>query len=461
MEHVDLLVVGGGKAGKSLAMAQAKAGWKVAMVERQYVGGTCINVACIPTKSLVACARRLLEARTDAAFGITGTTQAGVDLAALRAHKEGIVSAMVTAHERMFAAPGLDFIRGEARFVAPRTVEVRTQAGDARRIEADKVLVNVGSRPAMPPIDGLVESGAWTSEDILRLEEIPPSLTIIGAGYIGVEFAQMMAQFGSLVTLIASGGHILPNEDADAAREVEAGLRDSGVTILHQVRAVAVEGKSGPQPDAVTVTLSDGSQVRSSALLVAAGRVPNTEGLGLENAGIEVDGRAMIVVDERRRTSAPDVWAAGDCAGTPMFTHASWHDFRAIRAQLTGDERFASAEDHPMPHTVFTVPELAHIGMTQEQAQERGLDVKVANIAANAIPRAKTTRTAHGLWKAVVEAHSGRILGATLVGPESGEVITALQVAMAAGMTYQQVRFLPIAHPTMGEGLNILFDQLD
>ena len=462
MEQVDLLVVGGGKAGKSLAMAQAKKGWEVAMVERQYVGGTCINVACIPTKSLVASARRMADTRSDATFGVEGTEGAKINLNALRAHKEGVVGGMVAAHEKMFAAPGLDFICGEAKFTGPKTIEVTLNDGGVREITGDKVLVNLGAHPSMPPIPGLKEAGAWTSEDILRLETIPESLAIIGGGYIGVEFSQMMAEFGSKVTLIASGEHVLPREDADIAQQVEAGLLDSGVTIKYGVRAVSVSGKTGEASDSVSIELSDGSTVSAAAVLVAAGRVPNTDGIGLDKAGIDLDDRGMIVVDDQMRTSAPDVWAAGDSAGTPMFTHASWHDFRIIRAQFNGENsECTSKAGRLIPYTVFTMPELARIGLSEDEARAQGLDIKVAKIPANAIPRAKTMRIQHGMWKAIVEASTGKILGATLVGPESGEVITALQVAIASGMTYQQLRFLPIAHPTMGEGLNILFDQLD
>ena len=240
IETVDLLVVGGGKAGKSLAMERAKAGWKVAMVERQFVGGTCINVACIPTKSLVNSARRLSDARSDEAFGIVGTEGARVDLGLLRAHKEGIVGAMVGAHEKMFAAPGLDFIRGEARFTGERTVTIALQDGGERTIRGERVLINLGSRPARPAIPGLWESGAWTNEEILRLEELPSSLAIIGASYIGVEFASMMATFGVDVTLISSGDHVLPREDEDAARVVEAGLEAAGIVELHRAEVVAV-----------------------------------------------------------------------------------------------------------------------------------------------------------------------------------------------------------------------------
>ena len=433
IENVDLLVVGGGKAGKSLAMERAKAGWKVAMVERQFVGGTCINVACIPTKSLVNSARRLSDARSDEAFGIVGTEGAHVDLAKLRAHKESIVGAMVGAHEKMFAAPGLDFIRGEARFTGERTVTIALQDGGERTIRGERVLINLGSRPARPAIPGLWESGAWTNEEILRLEELPSSLAIIGASYIGVEFASMMATFGVDVTLISSGDHVLPREDEDAARVVEAGLKSAGVRIVPgRAESASREGNT------TTLTLSDGSTVSAD--------------------------RGFVAVDEHLRTSAEGVWAAGDCAGTPMFTHASWSDFRIIRAQLTGaslDDPTTTTKGRTIPYAVFATPELARIGLSEGEAHEAGLDVRIAKIPTAAIPRAKTMRYAgDGFWKAVVDANTHQILGATLIGPNVSEVITSVQVAMAGGLTYEQLRFLPVAHPTMGEGLQVLFDSL-
>ncbi|MDO4258906.1 MAG: FAD-dependent oxidoreductase [Actinomycetaceae bacterium] len=460
---VDLLIIGGGKAGKSLALHRAAKGDSVAMIEREYVGGTCINVACIPTKSLVTSARAIEQARRAGLLGVHGTEAAQVDLADLRGHKEGIVSTLVGAHEKMFTAPGLDFLRGEAVFTAPKTVAVTAADGSVRHLRGARVLINTGSRPARPEIPGLWESGAWTSEDILRLEELPASLAIIGGGYIGVEFAQMMATFGVSVTLISSGEHILPREDADIAGAVADGLVASGVTILGNVRAVAASVVEGGEKALTRVELSDGSTVEAERVLVAAGRVPNTDALGLDVAGVEVNERGFIVVDDHLRTSAADVWSAGDCAGTPMFTHASWHDYRVIRSQFEGspaDEGALTTTGRLVPWTVFTTPELARIGLSEKEALEAGHEVLIAKLPTANIPRAKTMRTTEGVWKAVVDASTHRILGASLVGAESGEVITAIHMAMAGGLTYQQVRSQMIAHPTMGEGLNLLFDQL-
>lgn len=460
VEEVDLLVVGGGKAGKSLAMLRAKAGDRVVMVERDKVGGTCINVACIPTKTLVGSARRLAEARTDADFGVVGTEGARIDLASLRAHKEGVVGAMVAAHEKMFAAPGIDFIRGSARFVGERTVNITTDDGTIRTISAPRVLINLGTRPARPAIPGLWESGAWTSEDILRLESLPQSLAIIGAGYIGVEFASMMATFGVAVTLVSSSPRILPREDADAAAELEAALEAQGVTIVRGARA-----ESASRDGSTTaVALSDGTTVVAEAVLAAVGRTPNTDGIDLELAGVDVDERGFIAVDPHLRTTAEGTWAAGDAAGTPMFTHASWSDYRIIRNQLDGvglDDPTTSTAGRTIPYAVFSTPELARIGLNEAEAAAQGLDVRIAKIPTAAVPRAKTLRSPAGFLKAVVDARTHRILGATLIGEHASETITAVQMAMAGGLTYEQLRFLPIAHPTMGEGLQILFDSLD
>ena len=459
MENFDLIVVGGGKAGKSLAMNRAKKGWKVALIERQFIGGTCINVACIPTKSLVAAARRMDDTRSDATFGIEGTAGAYINVEKLRAHKEGIVSAMVAAHEKFFAAPGIDFMRGSARLLDAHSVEVKLEDGTLRQLHSDRVLLNLGTSPAHPPIPGLWEAGAWDSEDILRVEEIPSSLVIIGGGYIGIEFASMMTSFGSKVTVVASGPHILDREDPDIAAIYEKSLQDRGVTILTGVLA-----KSGSkQGNTITVELSDGSSVSAAKVLVAAGRIPNTKGIGLEEAGVTLDQRGFISVDDHLHTNVDGVWAAGDCAGTPMFTHASWNDYRIIREQMDGvslDDPRTSKAGRLIPWALFAEPELGRIGLNETEAKEQGLDVLVASIDTAAIPRAKTMRDTTGKWKAIVDAKTHTILGATLVGPQSGEVITAVQVAIAAGMTYEQLRMLPIAHPTMGEGLNILFDSL-
>ncbi|HLV04149.1 MAG TPA: FAD-dependent oxidoreductase [Actinomycetaceae bacterium] len=454
VEEVDLLVIGGGKAGKSLAMDRARAGWDVVMVERDKIGGTCINVACIPTKSLVESARALLSARQAGDLGVAVVRRPEVDLDRLRAHKEGVVAGMVDAHTRMFADAGMDFVLGTARFVAPRTVEVTARDGGRRTVRARDVVVNTGTAPALPDLPGITEAGVLTSESILRLARVPGSLLVLGGGYVGCEFAAMFTAFGTRVTLLQGGPQLLAREDPDVAADVARVLTDQGVDVRLGSRAEAVR-RDGPE---VVLTLADGTEVRGDDLLVATGRVPVTDDLAADAAGVRLDDRGFVVVDDHLRTSAEHVWAAGDVAGSPQFTHASWHDFRILRANLTGGE--ATTTGRLVPYTVFVTPELARVGLTETQARERGLDVAVARLPVAAIPRAKTVHDTVGTWKAVVDRATDRILGVALLGLGSGEVVTAVQLAMLGGLTWPEVRDAVITHPTMGEGLNLLFDTL-
>ena len=463
-EDVDLLVVGGGKAGKSLAMLRAKKGDRVVMVERDKVGGTCINVACIPTKTLISAARVLREVQGSAAHGVAlpesdggapALGRARIDLAALRARKEGVVGAMVAAHETMFPASGMDFVKGTARFVAERTVEIALADGTARRVRGAKVLINTGTTPSLPPIEGLADAPRWTSEDLLALPELPDRLVVLGGGVIGVEMASLMGLLGVPVTLLHAGEHILDREDDDVAAEVAAGLEALGVTILTGARAARVgAGEDG----GVVVTARDGREAAGSHLLVALGRTPVTAGLGLEAAGVETTERGFIKVDDHLRTSAEGVYAAGDVAGSPQFTHASWNDFRVLRDLLAGEE--ASTSGRLIPWAVFTTPELGHVGLTEAQARAAGRSIRIAKTPTAAVPRAKTLGRTEGFYKIVIDADTDEILGAAIIGAEASEVVTSVQMAMLGGLTWRQVRDAVITHPTMSEGLNIVLDSL-
>lgn len=456
-EKYDLVVVGGGKAGKSLAMLRAKMGDKVFMVERDKIGGTCINVACIPTKTLVSSARRLVEVRTAASYGVdlpgADLASARVDLQALRARKESVVGGMVEAHKKMFAAPGLDFVLGTAKFVGPKTVEAMLADGSVRVVEGEKVLINTGTTPAIPPIEGLGDVAYWTSEDALRLTEIPDRLVILGGGVIGVEMASMMAAFGANVALIEGGEHILAREDADVAEEMAANLAAQGVTVRTGERAMRVSSDG----EGVVVHTTAG-EVAGTRLLVALGRAPVTKGLGLEAAGVELTERGFVKVDSRLETTAPGVYAAGDVAGTPQFTHASWNDFRVLRDLFAGKE--ASTEGRLIPWAVFATPELGRVGMSESEARAAGRDIRVAKVAAAAVPRAKTHGHIEGFYKVVVDAETEEILGAAIVAESASEVIAAVQTAMLGGLPWPKLRDAVIAHPTMAEGLNIVLDSL-
>ena len=455
IEDVDLLVIGGGKAGKSLAMDRARAGWKVAMVERDKIGGTCINVACIPTKALVGSARTVLAARQAEVMGVE-VDEPLVSVDGLRQHKSSVVDGMVAAHKKMFADSGMDFILGTARFLAPRTVEIETHDRDLRLLRGTDVVINTGTTPALPDVPGVAESAALTSETILQLERLPHRLLILGGGYVGCEFASMYALFGSQVIMLQSGSQLLHREDPDIAAEVAEILTDQGVEVRLNARATAVRRNGDGE---VLVILEDGSEVDGDDLLVATGRTPVTADLGLAAAGVEITDRNFIQVDDHLHTSADHVWAAGDVAGSPQFTHASWNDFRILKANLNHGD--AATRGRIVPYTVFITPELARVGSTETQARAQGHNVAVSKIAVSAIPRAKTLHDTTGTWKAVVDADTNLILGAALLGHNAGEVISTLQMAMLGGLRYQQVRDAVLTHPTMGEGLNLLFDALD
>ena len=465
VEEVDLLVVGGGKAGKSLAMLRAKAGDKVVMVERDKVGGTCINVACIPTKTLISAARVLHEVQGSGTYGVTLPEQDGgadalararIDLASFRARKEAVVSGMVAAHEKMFPASGMDFVKGTARFVGERTVEIALNDGGLRRVRGAKVLINTGTTPSVPPIEGLADVRYWTSEDLLTLPELPTGLVVLGGGVIGVEMASLMGLLGVPVTIVHAGEHILDREDDDVATEVTAGLEALGVTVLAGARASKVA--AAPDGQGVVVTTADGREATGSHLLLALGRTPVTAGLGLEATGVELTERGFVRVDDHLRTTAEGVYAAGDVAGTPQFTHASWNDFRVLRDLFAGKE--ASTTGRLIPWAVFTTPELGHVGLTEAEARQAGYEVRVAKTPTAAVPRAKTLGRTEGFFKIIIDARTDLILGAAIIGAEASEVVTSIQMAMLGGLRWQQVRDAVITHPTMSEGLNIVLDSL-
>lgn len=455
IEQVDLLVVGGGKGGKTLAMDRARAGLEVVMVERRMIGGTCINVACIPTKALVTSARALRVYQRAREFGFISDTPARTDLSLLRAHKEGVVAGMVAGNHKSFIDSGMDFVMGEATFVAERTVRVELGDGTVRHIRGADTVINTGARPHVPNIPGLHGSNAMTSDTLLQLERIPEHLLVLGAGPVGLEFADMFSTFGSRVTVISRDERLLPHEDREISQHVSRLLAENGVDCLFGRTVEAIEQHS---PDRVTLVLDDGAEISGSDLLVAVGREPVTDGLHLDKAGVRTTDKGFIAVDEYLATSAPRTWAVGDVAGTPQFTHASLDDYRIVKANMAGGNR--TTQGRLLPRTTFLSFDLAHVGLTEDEARHAGHAVRLARLPAAAIPRSHIARETHGLWKAVVDATTDRILGASLFGLEAGEVITTVQTAMLAGLPYSALRDLPITHPTMNEGLNLLFAQL-
>lgn len=412
--NVDLLVIGGGKAGKSLAMDLAAAGQSVAMVERGMIGGTCINVACIPTKTLVNSARLLKTMRRAAEFGITGAGSPAVDVDLLRHRKEDVVGTMVAGQRKSFLASGMDLVIGEAKFIADRTVEVALDDGGTRTITGTNVVINTGMVPYLPPIDGLAGANVQTSESILQLQELPASMVVLGGGYIGAEYASMLNIMGVRVTVVQRGKHLLGREDPDVAAAVAEAFTRDGIEVRLGVEATGVIRAAD---GTVTVELSDGGTVSAEDILVALGREPVTAGLGLEKTGVELSARGFVAVDEHLRTTADGVWAAGDVAGSPQFTHASWNDYRILKANLAGGA--LSTKDRLVPYCVFITPELGRVGLTEAEARAAGQNIRVARMPVSAIPRARTIGELDGVWTAVVDRDTDLILGAALFSAEA------------------------------------------
>jgi pyruvate/2-oxoglutarate dehydrogenase complex dihydrolipoamide dehydrogenase (E3) component len=457
IEDVDLLVIGGGKAGKTLAMDLARGGRNVAMIERSMIGGTCINVACIPTKTLINSGRVLSTVRRAGAFGISLAEDPRMDLKLLRRRKEDVVETMVRGQLSSFIGSGMDFILGEARFVAPRTVEVTLNDGGVRTLRGTDVVLNLGSEPLLPPIEGLAESKVQTSNTLLELESLPESIIVLGGGYVGCEFADLLNILGVKVTLVQGGGQLLAREDADVAAAIEGNFTEAGITVRLGARAQAIARAAD---GTVRLTLSSGDILTADEILVAVGRKPMTGGVSLEDFGVELDDRGFIRVDDQLRTTAEGVWAAGDAAGTPQFTHASYDDYRVLKTNLAarnGAGRPRSTAGRLIPYSVFTTPELGRVGLSERQARDAGYNIRTAKMPVTAIPRARTVGHLEGFWKAVIDRDTNRILGAALLGTEGSEVIAVVQMAMLAGLDYAAVRDAIITHPTMAEGLTLLF----
>jgi len=454
VETYDALVFGGGKGGKTLAMDLARSGQRVAMVERGMIGGSCINVACIPTKTLVRSAKVAELLRRGEEFGLR-VSPGQIDMAGVRRHKRDVVGGMVALNRSQFEASGMTLLLGEGRFVAPKVLEVRLDGGVTRRLTAERVFLNTGTRSAAPDLPGMATAGPLTHVTALELDRLPEHLIVLGGGYIGMEFAQAFRRLGSNVTVIQRGPQLAPREDPDIAAAVAQLFRDEGIDVLLSSSILVVEGRSGEQLR-VRVKGPDGERrLEGTDLLAAVGRLPNTDNIGLDVAGVQLDSRGFIRFDERLETTAAGVWALGDVAGSPMFTHVSLDDYRIIKANLSGGNR--TTKDRLIPYCVFIDPELGRVGLNETEARQQGLAIKVARLPLLAVPRARTIAETRGLMKAVIDAQTDLILGFTMLGAEAGEVVAAVQMAMLGGLPYTALRDGILAHPTMAEGLNLLF----
>ena len=459
-EHYDAVVIGAGQGGMPLARALAGAGRKTALVEREHIGGTCINEGCTPTKTMVASAKAAYFDRRSADYGIRNGPVT-VDMPKVRQRKRDIVRSFRSGNERRLGeTENLEVLMGEARFSGPKELGVGLIGGETLRLTADEIFINVGARPANPPIDGLESVSTVNSTSIMELGEVPDHLLVLGGSYVGLEFAQMFRRFGSEVTVVQRGKQLMGREDADVAEAVAGIMRQDGIEVLLEAQTRSVEqGDDGEI--LMTVESPDGERtLEGSHLLVAAGRPPNTDTLNLEAAGVQTDERGLVKTNDRLETNVPGIYAVGDVKGGPAFTHISYDDFRILRTNLIegGD---ATISGRLVPYTVFIDPQLGRIGLSEEEARKKNLNVQVASMPMSYVARALEVDEARGFMKAVVDAETGRILGCAILGIEGGEIMAMIQIAMMGDLPYTALRDAVFAHPTLAESLNNLFAALE
>lgn len=453
VEQYDVLIVGCGEAGKYLAWEMAKAGHSTVVVERRLVGGSCPNIACLPSKNVIHSAKVVALSHRGAEFGAV-TAVGGAHMAAVRRRKRTMVDSLIEMHLDRFTESGAELVLGEGRFVTPKTVDVRLAGEGTRRLAGQRVFLNLGTHAAIPDIKGLVASQPLTHVEALDLDRLPAHLIVLGGGYVGLEFAQAFRRFGSRVTVVEQNAQLAPREDPDMADALLQIFSDEGIDVALSSELLEVQGLSG---EWIRVRLRTGDHERTidaTDILVAAGRTPNTTGVGLDVAGVALDDRGYVQVNERLETTAPGIWAMGDCAGSPQLTHAAFDDFRIVRDVLAGGHR--STTNRLVPFCIFTDPMLARVGLNEVEARQRGLEPRVAKLPMTAVLRARAIAETRGFMKMLIAGDDDRILGFTMLGHEAGEVMTVVQTAMLAGYPYTGLRDAILTHPTMAEGLTLL-----
>ena len=453
-EEYDLVVLGSGEGGKYLAWTMARQGQRVVVVERRWVGGSCPNVACLPSKNVIHSAKVASLFFRSEEFGIS-KENVRINMSAVRDRKRKMVSGLVDMHFDIYKKTGTELVMGVGCFVEPRTIEVTLADGGTRALRGKNVVINTGSRATVEHIPGLTEASPLTHIEALELDRVPKHLLVLGGGYIGMELSQAMRRFGSEVTIVERNAHLIHREDEDVTRALEELFRDEGITVLTNSKINRVEGRSGT--GVKILATHNGAEVilEGTHLLVAGGRSPNTGGIGLELAGVKTTERGFVKVDEHLKTTAEGVWAIGDCTGNPHFTHISFDDFRIVRDNITGGNR--STTGRQVPFCMFTDPELARIGLSETETKERGIPYRLAKIPMAADLRTRTLSETRGFMKVLVDTQSDRILGFTMFGVMAGEVMSTVQIAMLAGLPYTALRDAVFTHPTMLEGLIPLF----
>ena len=458
----DALIIGSGQAGNPLAQALAEAGQKVILVEEAQLGGSCLNYGCVPTKTLLASATRAHAVRTAGELGIRVGGEVQVDISAVIARKDALLDKS-RRHLREALGPkheSITVLRGHAAFTGPRQVRVQETQERASSIKAKRVFINTGTRAAVPHVPGLAEAGFLTTTELLDIQEIPTHLLILGGGYIGMEFGQMFRRFGSQVTIIETGGQVLDHEDDDVCETLQKALEKEGIEFLLKAETRGVARNAAGQYTLTLSTHQGARHLHGSHLLVATGRQPNTDQLGLETTGIKLDEKGYVEVNSRLETNIKGVFALGDVHGGPQFTHLSYDDFRVVRDNLLHQGPRRSARQRPLPYCVFTDPALGRIGLSESQAKDQNIAYRVSKIPVSLVSRAQQTGQKTGFWKVLV-GPDDRILGAAILGPEAGEIMTMLQIAMAGRLRYQQLQEMVIAHPVWAEGLNVVWKELD
>jgi len=456
-ERFEILVLGSGAGGKLLAWHMARAGRRTAVVERRWIGGSCPNINCMPSKNEIHSAKVASLVRHGAEFGAK-TDRVAIDMTTVRDRKRAMVDQSIASHRRNFESSGAELIMGSGRFVAPKTLEIQLNGGGTRVLVGDRVFINVGTHAAIPGVLGLEAARPLTNIEALELDYLPPHLIVLGGGYVGLELAQAYRRFGSRVTVIEHGPQLMGREDLDVSEALQRVLTDEGIQFLVGAEIVHVQGRSGKEVALVVQTVSGEQRIEGSDVLVATGRIPNTADIGLDKAGVELDAHRFVRVNDRLETSAPDVWAIGECAGSPQFTHVSEDDFRIIRDNLAGGTR--TTHDRLVPYCMFTDPPLARVGLSEADAQRQDVDVRVARLQMSSVLRAQTTGDTQGFMKALVGARHDRILGFTMIGAEAGEVMATVQAVMLAELPYSTLRDAVLAHPTMAEGLGPLLSNV-
>ena len=457
VEEYDLVILGGGTGSTVAAWTFAAAGQRVAVIERRYIGGSCPNIACLPSKNIIHSAKVTSYVRRSEEFGVP-RKEFTVNMRAVRERKRSMVSGWNAVYLDNYKKSGAEFILGSGHFIGPRTLEVTLPEGATRQLRGTNVIISTGTRAVLDETPGLVDAQPLTHVEALELDDLPEHLLVIGGGYVGLELSQAMRRFGSKVSLIDRNDRLLHREDDDVTEALQQLFEDEGIDLVLNARIKSVSGKSGQSVKIVIERNGKQIHLEGSHLLVATGRAPNTGGIGLELTGVETTATGYIKVNERLETTAPGVWAIGEVAGSPQFTHVSLDDFRVVHSSLTGGNRVTTGR--LVPFCLFTDPELARVGLSENEARARGVPYRVFEIPMAAVMRASTLSETRGFLKALVEADGDRILGFTGFGVGAGEVLSSVQIAMLAGLPYTALRDAILTHPTLGEGLIPLFSSV-